>query len=474
MAYRYGNRQQEVLFPASIEEYVEMDAPVRAYDAFVEALDFAELGIELDRGKVGNSAYDPRAMLKLLVYGYSYGVRSSRKLEREVHYNMSFIWLLGGLHPDHKTIAEFRRQHRAALGKVLKQCARLCIELDLIAGNTLFVDGSKMRANASLSQHWSEGRCRKRLEKIDQRIEEILSECEQTDVAEVSDGSLVKMKSELKDQEQLRSKVIATLERLRVSGKDSVNTTDGDCGRMHGRQGTHAGYNLQTVVDAKEGLIIHSDVVNDNNDLGQLADQVEKAEVTLSRTSETVCADAGYCQYDDLEKLDRQGIKVIVPSKNQASRKVANPFQKSAFRYQSENDVYLCPATQILSYRRSAGRNKREYRTAKGICRQCRHFGECTTDRKNGRLLVRYVNEAFRERLACAFEQPDSQVTYELRKQKAELPFGHIKRNLGAGHFLLRGLAGVRAEAGLLATCFNIARLITLIGVPTLIQRLAH
>ena len=124
MAYRHGNRGQEVLFPASIEEYVAVDAPVRAYDVFVEALDFAELGIELDCGKVGNSSYDPRAMLKLLVYGYSYGVRSSRKLERETHYNLSFIWLVGGLKPDHKTIAEFRRQHREALGKVLKHCTR--------------------------------------------------------------------------------------------------------------------------------------------------------------------------------------------------------------------------------------------------------------------------------------------------------------------------------------------------------------
>lgn len=77
--------------PPSIEDYVPGDAPVRAYDAFVEALDFDELGIELDASKVGNSFYDPKAMLKLLVYGYSYGVRSSRKLERETHYNLSFI-----------------------------------------------------------------------------------------------------------------------------------------------------------------------------------------------------------------------------------------------------------------------------------------------------------------------------------------------------------------------------------------------
>ena len=349
------------------------------------------------------------------------------------------------------------------------------MELDLIAGNTLFVDGSKLRAAASLNQQWTKARCQRRLEKIDQRIEEILAECERTDAAESDDGSLVRMDRELADQGKLKSKVTAILEQLRESEKGTINSTDPDCVR------THAGYNLQMVVDAKEGLIIHSDVVNDNNDLGQLADQIERTQETLSRPGETVCADAGYCQYEDLEKLDRQGIKVIVPSKNQASRKIAKPFQKSEFRYQSENDVYTCPAGQLLSYRRTEAQRKKEYRAGRSICRQCRYFGRCTTDANNGRKIVRYVNEEFRERLRSEYEQPDAQAIYQLRKQKSELPFGHIKRNLGADpsggrtdHFLLRGLAGVRAEASLLATCFNIARLITLIGVPALIQKLAH
>jgi transposase len=214
MAYRYGNRPQQLLLPPSIEDYVPADAPVRVYDAFVEGLDFDELGIELDAGKVGNSSYDPKAMLKLLVYGYSYGVRISRKLERERHYNPSFIWLTGGLKPDHKTIAEFRRKHKKALCKVLKQCVRLCLKLDLIEGNALFVDGSKVRANASRDQHWSEDRCLKRLEKIDRRIEEILAECDRRDDQESADGSLVKMREELTDQQTLRSKVEGILKQL--------------------------------------------------------------------------------------------------------------------------------------------------------------------------------------------------------------------------------------------------------------------
>jgi transposase len=474
MAYRYGNRHQQSLLPPGIEDYVSADAPVRAYDAFVDALDFGALGIEFDTCKVGNSSYDPRTMLKLLVYGYSYGVRSSRKLERETHYNLSFIWLSGGLKPDHKTIAEFRRNNKTALGKVLKQCARLCLKLDLIVGNTLFVDGSKVRASASLSRHWSEARCRKRLEKIDRRIEEILAECDRTDDHESGGGSLVSMPEELTDQQTLRSKVKGILEQLCADQKVSVNTTDPDCVRIHGRQGSHAGYNMQTVVDEEHGLIVHADVVAENNDLGQLVEQTEQAHETLGRSCKTVCADAGYSNYNKLEEFDSEKIQVIVPSARQSSTKTAKPFDKSEFQYDSANDVYICPAGEVLSYRRIENKTKKVYRVGVRVCRQCCHFGECTTSHKHGRKILRYLNEEFRERLQSEYEQPASQAIYKLRKQKVELPFGHIKRNLNAGHFLLRGLEGVRAEASLLASCFNLARMITLIGVPALIAKLAN
>jgi len=120
MAYRFGNRDQMSLLPPSIEEYVREDNPVRAYDAFVEALALSKLGIVFNSNKVGNSEYNPKAMLKLVIYGYSYGIRSSRKLEREVHHNLAFIWLMGGLKPDHKTIAEFRRKNKKAFQQVMK------------------------------------------------------------------------------------------------------------------------------------------------------------------------------------------------------------------------------------------------------------------------------------------------------------------------------------------------------------------
>lgn len=191
MAYRYGERKQFSLLPHSIEDYVTQDDPVRAYDAFVEALDLGKLGIVLNSNKVGNSQYDPKAMIKLLVFGYSYGFRSSRKLERATCHNVSFIWLMGGLKPDHKTIANFRRANKDALKRVLGQCARLCINLDLIEGNTLFVDGSKIRANASIKNTWTVEKSNRCLKHIDKHIESTLSECEAVDGQEQDQQTLV-------------------------------------------------------------------------------------------------------------------------------------------------------------------------------------------------------------------------------------------------------------------------------------------
>ncbi len=474
MSYRYGEREQMGIFPQCIEDYVKADDPVHAYDAIVESLDFCELGIELDSDKVGCPQYDPKAMLKLLVYGYSYGIRSSRKLERATYHNVSFMWLTGGLKPDHKTISEFRRKNKKALKEVLKQCARICIELDLIAGNTLFVDGSKIRANASIKKTWDRKKCEKYLKKIDKRIEAILSECDAVDKREEGQPSLVEMEKELKDKEVLKSRVKEILKDLEETEAKSKNTTDSECARINSTQGTHAGYNAQAVVDEKHGLIVTSDVVSENNDLSQFANQIDQANETLGKKCETACADSGYADTDELEKIDKEEIKVIVPSQRQASKKEAKPFDKKEFRYDRERDCYICPERHELRYSHFNKQEKHKLYliSDKSICLKCRYFGECTRS-KRGRMVTRLHNEERREKLEAQYEQPECQEIYKLRMQKVELPFGHIKRNLKVDAFLLRGLDGVKAEMSLLASCFNISRMITILGVEGLVKKLA-
>jgi len=471
MAYRYGNRYQMQLLPQRIEEYVPSDDPVRAYDAFLEALDFRELGITLDPYKVGNSEYHPQVMLKLLVYGYSYGIRSSRKLERACHHNLSFIWLTSGLKPDHKTIAEFRRKNKESLANVLKQCARICIKLNLIEGNTLFLDGTKIRANASIKNTWTREKAQKALKHIDKRIKDILTQCDTVDEAEEGAGSLITMDKELKDQDLLKSKVKGILKELEEEKQKSLNTTDPECTRINSLQGSHAGFNFQSTVDEKEGLILSIDVVSENNDLNQFASQINQANETLGKKCKTACADSGYAATEELEKIDQQGIKVIVPSQRQARKKEPHEFAKERFTYDAKNDSYICPQGHKLIFYCLNKKNKAYMISDKRICLACPHYGTCTTS-KTGRMVTRLLKEEIRQKLEAQYDEPSSQEIYQLRKEKVELPFGHIKHNLKVDSFLLRGQKGVKAEASILATCFNLARMITLRGVPALIKEL--
>ena len=473
MALRLPERHQAILFPPSVEEMVGNDAPVRVYDAVIDVMDLSELGITVNHNKVGCPEYDPRSMLKLLVYGCSYGIRSSRKLERATHNDISFIWLMGSLKPDHKTIAEFRRKNENAISKVLSEVARLCLRLGLIEGNTLFVDGSKIRANASINNSWSKERCQKKLKKIDKRIAEILEECKAADDHESACGSFVKVAEDLADQESLKAKVQRILADIQQQEHPSVNTTDNDCTRIHGRQGNHASYNGQSVVDEKHGLIVSCDVVNDNNDIRQFADQINKANEVLGKKCEAACGDAGYSDIDEMEKIDAQGIKVIVPSQRQISGETVKPFDSRNFKYDRENDCYICPKGNVLSFKHIERKVKRKvYLAGKVGCCQCEHFGKCTTNSLHGRKVTRLLKEDSRREFERRYMLAENQEIYKLRKQKVELPFGHIKYNLGVSGFLLRGLAGVKAEFSIMTSCFNIARMISLLGSEKLIEAL--
>jgi len=472
MAYRCGNRYQMDLMPQSIEEYVSEDNPVRAYDFFVEALNFQPLGIDINPDKVGNSEYDPRFMFKLLVYGYSYGVKSSRKLERECYHNIAFIWLMGGLKPDHKTIAEFRRHNKKALEKILHQCVQMCIKLDLIAGNVFFVDGTKIRANAGRDRTHDRNYYEKLLVNLDSRIEKLLADCETTDQTEEGTSSYVTMDKELAKSQNLKERIKEVLTSFESSGRKQINQTDPDSAIMHSVQGSHSSYNVQSVVDDEHGLIVHAEATADTNDSLQFARQIGQANELLETPCKVACADAGYSDTVAMEKIDEQGIKVIVPSQRQALHELESPFSKSHFTYDKEHDCYICPeGHRLLHSYTHKKKGKRQYRMEdKKLCHRCRHYGQCTKSER-GRNIIRLRNEDVKLKLEAQYEEASSQAIYKRRKSRVEHPFGHIKRNLKTDAFLLRGRDGVQAETSLLAACFNIARMITIFGVGNLIEK---
>jgi len=324
MAYKIGNRMQQTFLPSVIDDYVGHQDPVRVYDAFVEALDFSRLSIPIEPYKAGADEYYPKEMLKLIIYGYSYGVRSSRKLERACHHNLSFMWLMGGLKPHYRTIARFRSEHKQAIKKVLKQCVHLCIKLDLIEGNCLFVDGSPFRANASIKNTWTAKRCKRQLKKLSQHIDALVDESERLDKQEDDKESLVKLKAELKDKEQLQSQIQEIASELNKEQRSQINTTDPDCVKVNSRQGTHAGYNAQITVDEKHALIVNSEALSHSQDANQFSHQVRRATKVLGKKPKVVCRDSGYHSLKDIEKVDKD-ITIVCPARNKLKKNTAMP-----------------------------------------------------------------------------------------------------------------------------------------------------
>jgi transposase len=473
MAYIKGDRNQLTFLPPAIEDYIAKDDPVRAYDAFVEVLDFNRLDITIDENLSGANPYWPKAMLKLFVYGYSYGIRSSRKLERACCHNLSFIWLTEGLKPDYRTIARFRSDNKEALKNVLKQCIKMCIRLNLIEGNTLFVDSTKIKANASLKNTWTEKDCQEYLEKISKNIEDIIAESEHIDEQEEDFGSLVKLNEKLQNQEALAAKVKEIVDELKTSGKSHVNTTDADSLKGKGDRGTKMYHNVQITVDEKNGLIVNTDIVSQANDANQLSKQIKQAKEVLEKPPKVACADSGYFSLQDLKELP-QRTKAIMPTQIQAQKEKQQypikPFNKEEFKYNEANDTYMCPENKLLHRKKQLPFNKTNslvYQAERKDCRLCQHFGVCTTS-KAGRKIVRMKDEQIKEKLEAIYKSKKGQHIYKLRKQKAELPFAHIKHNLGLRQFFLRGRKGTNAEFALCATSYNLTRMMAIVGVIAL------
>ena len=479
MAYITGDRYQMTLLPKSIEDYIPHDDPVRAYDVFIDALNYDKIGLVIDENQAGANPYWPKTMLKLLIYGYAYGIRSSRKLERACHHNLAFIWLSEGIKPDYRTIARYRIANKDVLKNVLRQCARMCLRLGLIEGNTLFVDGTKVKAAASMKNTWSKKRLQKYEAKINENIERILTECQAADDAECTAGSLVKLKKELANQEALKATIAEIAKELNESGKQKLNSTDPDSFVSKSDRGTKMYHNGQIVVDEKQGLIVNADVVDQNNDANQLNVQAEQAQDTLEKKPENICADNGYYSIYDIEKVDTD-ITVIVPSQGQLIKE-RNPdkikaFPKGKFKYDEKRDCYFCPENKKLSRTNLTIPNKPNvivYKACGYECKHCKNFGVCTTS-KIGRKIIRQKNEALLQKLAQTYDSDTGQRIYKLRKQKAELPFAHFKHNLNLRQLLLCGIDKASVELNLCAIGYNLTRIINLLGVNRLKKALVN
>ena len=472
MAYIEGHaRNQALLLPASVEDYVAADNPVRFIDAFVDDLDLGGSGFQRARPKAtGRPGYDPADMLKLYLYGYLNRVRSSRRLAMEATRNLELIWLLRGVRPDFRTIADFRRENRAAFKAVFRAFVMLCRKLDLFGRELLAVDGTRLKAVNSRARNFSRERLATYLASTDARLERYLAELDEIDRGEDGAGTgrgeaLATKIARLREQRQASAALLGQLE---DSGEGQISLTDPDARLMVAHSKVTVGYNAQVAVDAKHSLIVEQHVTNACNDMGLLAPTAGAAMEALGVERIDAVADMGYHAGDDIVASEAAGITPYIPRPHRGTAVGNGLFPKERFRYDPEADVYHCPGGQVLDTRYASvtrGHLSVQY-SSPAACAGCRIKARCTKGR--WRRINRGEHEAVIERMAARLAKRPGILT--IRKSTVEHPFGSIKQWMNQGAFLMRGLDKVRAEFSLTALAYNLRRAITLIGVPGLIR----
>jgi transposase len=469
MTHIFGfERSQLLLLPEAVDDYVVADNPVRFIDAFVDELDLAAAGFSRVEPKAtGRPGYAPGDLLKLYIYGYLNLVRSSRRLEMECHRNIEVIWLLRTLKPDFKTIADFRCDNRAAFRSVFRQFVLLCRRLDLFGRELLAVDGTRIKAVNNKDRNFTKNSLEKFIKAGDKRLAEYLRRLDEGDVAEAGTGGArtKNLAEKIAALREKRGRYGALLTELERSGESQISLTDPDSRAMAAHTKVGVGYNIQVAVDAKHKMIVEQAVINQVVDMGLLKETAAPARAILDVENIDVVADRGYFKIEDIEACEKAGLTPYVPKPQRGSSVSNGFFCKDEFRYDPDQDVYICPAGQVLSTRYESKLReltKIDY-SNRAACLVCAIKSRCT---KDYRKVSRLENEAVLDRMAARLKaRPD---ILDRRREIVEHPFGSIKQWMNQGAFLMKGLANVRAEFSLTALVYNLRRALNVLGADAM------
>jgi len=510
--YDKGKDREQVQV-VSLEELIEQDNPVRVIDAFVDSLDMIKLKFTHSETKeTGRKPKDPSDMCKLYVYCYFYGIRSSRKIERECTRNIEIMWLTSNGRPHNKTISDFRKDNKKAIENMFKEFSMLCDMLGLIGKEMVAIDGSKFRASNSRRKNLTKNKVKKMIKHHEESAQKYIELLEESD-KEIKEQNLkIKTKEELQEKLDAAQKRIEELkviaEEIEING--NISLTDKDSKHMSvSNNGTDISHNVQVAVDSKNHLIIGLDVTSSPVDQGQLYNMsalaakelgieikeieekseeiIEDIEITEKTKSVdemikdnqdennynkehieyiiTVLADKGYYQYEDLKKCLESGILPIVPKQKTPNKTGNEKYIIDNFIYDRDKDIYICPENKIL--KNVSKKDSKEYSyKSKAACMECLQRDQCTKG-PNGKVIKRSEKNDIYDIVNKIMDE--NKGIYKLRQQIVEHPFGTIKRALGYTYFLTRGNKSVRAESFMHFFTYNLKRVINIIGVKELV-----
>ncbi len=469
-----ADRDQATLFPERLEDWIEEDNPVRVIDVFVDGLDLGDLGFSgVEPKATGRPSYHPSVLLKLYVYGYLNAVQSSRRLEREAGRNVEVMWLLGRLIPDHKTIAEFRKNNGPAIRKVCARFVELCRRLGLLAVASVAIDGSKFKAVNNRDRNFTAAKMKRRMTQIEESASRYLRQLESADRQERSQARAMRINRLGEKIDKLHEEMqrLEALEQQRLAHPDKqISLTDPDARSMatSGRGSGVVGYNVQTAVDTEHHLIVAHEVTMSGSDRSQLAPMSKKTKEVIGVDELDVVADRGYFSSEQILECEQAGVSVTLPKPETSGGKAQERFVKRDFRYVPDHDIYICPAGEALRFvshkRESGGLNLRRYATR--ACGRCALRKRCTTS--THRAITRWEHEHVLEEVQRRLDE--NRNAMRTRRETVEHPFGTIKARMGATHFLMKRLKNVKTEMALAVLAYNLTRVMNILGIRPLIQ----
>ena len=465
---------------SSLEDKITADNPVRFIDAFVNHIDAVKIGFQPKILKTeGRPNFRLEVFLKLYLYGYLNGVRSSRRLEKECFRNIEVQWLLEAIYPNYHSIADFRKDNPKALKQLFKLFVSFLKDAELIAGDTIAIDGTKSRAHNSKKANYNQKKIDKHKEYIQAKSQEYLDQLDQNDIQE-NPVAIKNIQQKIERLKQNKIKYELLEEELKNSGEPQISTTDADARALLVQgQVVEVSYNIQAAVDSKHNLVVATHTIN-RNDKNALAAIALEVKENLALETFTVLVDKGYHNGRELHTCKQNNITTIVavPEQGKSNENGTQPeYLVSKFIYNKENNSYTCPEGKTLtttgSWHKKTGRteesgyNFQKYRTP--ACKTCLVKDLCTS-RKGGR-------ELDRSQYADAVEEnhqryKDNPQLYRKRQEINEHIFGTIKRKWGYNYTDLVGLEKVNGEHSLIMLVYNIKRSINILGVPDLIAKL--
>ena len=462
----------------TIESLIVADHPIRLIEKFVESVNYIDLGFVIKGKSIeGRPAYDIKSLIKLYIYGYINGVRSSRKLAKECRRNIELWWLLEELKPKHVTISNFRKDNAKAFKQLFRAFNMICQEAGLFSKSVVAIDGSKFRAVNSKKNNYNAKKIQQHLEYIDKQTEEFLQALDDNDKREKKEKFTGKKVEEtLKSLEQRKEKYEALKDQLQSGDQTQISTVDPDARALPLHMNiVELGYNVQTAVEADNKLIVEYDVTNEL-DTYALSNMAIKAKETLQieEGQLTVLADKGYYTGIEIQKCHEAGIETIVSAKKHANEKKEERYQKRNFTYDKAKNVYICPEGQELktngTWYQKGGKDRASYRVnhyklPHKVCDACPFKEACVGGRLkhgHGKVIERSEYETNLERNN---EKMAGNITlYKKRQAIVEHPFGTIKRQRHMTHTLLKGKEKVNGEFALIFLAYNFSRIMTMIN----------